>query len=78
MSSRDISYIFSTRLGKGKGRKGEGNVPPLPFPGKRMEGNGNSERPRGREGMKIDRVGMERKESLFLAWSPRSNLENLS
>jgi hypothetical protein len=31
------------------------------------EGNGNSERPRGRERMKIDRLGMKGKEFLELA-----------
>jgi hypothetical protein len=31
------------------------------------EGNGNSERPRGREGMKIDKLGIKGKEFLELA-----------
>jgi hypothetical protein len=35
-------------LEKGKGRRGEGN--------------GNSKRPRGREGIKIDRLGMKGQE----------------
>jgi hypothetical protein len=48
------------RLGKGKGRKG--NVPLFPSPGR--EGNGNSERPTGREGMNIERLGMKGKEFL--------------
>jgi hypothetical protein len=43
-----------------KGRKREGNVTIFPSPGR--ERNGSSERPRGREGMKIDRLGMKGKE----------------
>jgi hypothetical protein len=60
-----VKRLLWNRLGKGKGRKGEGNVPLFPSPGR--EGNGNSERPRGREGMKIDWLGMKGKDFLELA-----------
>jgi hypothetical protein len=53
------------RLGKGKRRKGEGIHPLIPSPGR--ERNGNSETPRGREGIKIERLRMKGKEFLELA-----------
>ena len=59
------TIVALSRLGKGKGRKGEGNFPLFPSPGR--EGNGNSERPSGREGMTIDRLGMKGKKFLELA-----------
>jgi hypothetical protein len=62
---KQLWFIYVHHARKREGKKGEGIHPLIPSPGR--EGNRYSEMPRGKEGMKIERLEMKGKEFLELA-----------